>query len=242
RKRALHCACLSVQMTLARQGVRREGEDEVITDQPRNGKAQRIVCSQRTRGIEAFLARVVRETGVPGIAVAIHAEGRQVLIAAGRTGRGRPPMSTQHRFHAGCTIKLLLAIVALELAARGRLALDAPIAEPLPELRGTIHGESVCVSHLLSHTSGYRGTHLLDAVTRDLDWAGLIAYLRTAPQLFAPGSVFSYEHTEAVLLGRIIERATGRDPLALVREMLLDPLGIACGRLQESQDDPLWAN
>src|SRR5690606_39778306 len=84
---------------------------------------------------------------------------------------------------------------------------------PVAELRGTIHGATVRIAHLLSHTSGYRGTHLLDPAMRELDWTGLIALLRAAPQLFPPGTVFSYEHTEAVLLGRILERATGREPL-----------------------------
>lgn len=189
----------------------------------------------------AFLNRVVHDTGVPGIAVAIHAHGRKALLAAGHTGRGGPPISALHRFHAGCTIKLLLAVAALELANRGRLALDAAIAEAVPELRGTLHGETVQIAHLLSHTSGYRGTHLLEPATRHLDWNRLMAWLRSAPQLFEPGTVFSYEHTESVLLGRILERATGRDPVRLVRETLLEPLGLMPGRLETAAEDPLWA-
>lgn len=210
-----------------------------MIETPRNGSAhsRRNIAS----GIEAFLGRVVHETGVPGIAVAIRIGGRHISAAAGHTGRGGAPITAAHRFHAGCAIKLLLAVVALELAARGRLALDAPIGEPLPELAHTIHGRTVQVSNLLSHTSGYRGTHLLDPATRELDWPGLIALLETAPQLFPPGAVFSYEHTESILLGRILERVTGRDPLALVSEMLLEPLGLAPGRLDAARDDPLWA-
>jgi len=212
-----------------------------MSEMPRNGKPVSVTRAEIASGVEAFLGRVVRETGVPGIAVSVRAGGEHLSIAAGHVRRGGPPLSPRHRFHAGCAIKLLLAVVALELAARGRLALDTAIGEPVAELRGTIHGATVRIAHLLSHTSGYRGTHLLDPAMRELDWTGLIALLRAAPQLFPPGTVFSYEHTEAVLLGRILERATGREPLALVREMLLDPLGLAPGRLETSHEDPLWA-
>jgi len=134
-----------------------------------------------------------------------------------------------------------MAVVTLELAERGTLALETPIAEPLPELRGTVHGETVRIAHLLSHTSGYRGVHLLDPAAQQLDWSGLIAHLHDAPQLFPPGTMFSYEHTESVLLGRILERATGHDPLVLVAERLLEPLGLVPGRLDDAHDDPLWA-
>lgn len=212
-----------------------------MIDVPGTGSSSSLARPSAASGIEAFLGRVVRETGVPGIAIAIHGDGQRLSVAAGRTMRGGPPISTAHRFHAGCAIKLLLAVVALELSASGALALDTVIAEPLPELRGTIHGETVRVAHLLSHTSGYRGVHLLDPAAQQLDWSGLIAHLREAPQLFPPGAVFSYEHTESVLLGRILERATGRDPLELVAERLLGPLGLVPGRIDDAHDDPLWA-
>lgn len=212
-----------------------------MSEMPRNGRPVSVSRAEVASGIEAFLGRVVRETGVPGIAVAVRAGGEHLSIAAGHVRHGGPPLGARHRFHAGCAIKLLLAVVTLELAARGRLALDTPIGEPLAELRGTLHGATIRIADLLSHTSGYRGTHLLDPAMRELDWTGLIALLRAAPQLFPPGTVFSYEHTESVLLGRILERATGREPLALVREMLLEPLGLAPGRLEAAREDPLWA-
>jgi hypothetical protein len=45
-----------------------------------------------------------------------------------------------------------------------------------------------------------------------MTWDGLVAYLKSAPQLFSPGAVFSYEHTESVLLCEIIRRSGGAVP------------------------------
>ncbi|HEX5419509.1 MAG TPA: serine hydrolase domain-containing protein [Gammaproteobacteria bacterium] len=199
------------------------------------------IQSTRER-IQAFLERVQSQTKIPGIALALSVNGQRLYASAGAHSSGNAaPITERDRFHLGCTSKLLLAVAALELARQGRLVLQAPLAEYLPELEGTQHGESVQVRHLLSHTSGYRGTNIFDAATRELSWSGLTDYLRRTPRLFRPGEVFSYEHTESVLLGRIVERAAGRKSLELIRESILSPLGIEPGRLEEAREDPLYA-
>lgn len=182
--------------------------------------------------IGALISTVRKQTGVPGIGVAASFAGRRLFVTAGtRAPGGVAPLDEKASFHLGCTTKLLLAVVVLELARAGCIDLDAVLAEYLPELARTRHGESVQVRHLLSHTSGYRGTNIFDLRSRELTWPRLVAYLHDAPQLFPPGRVFSYEHTESVLLGRIVERATRRTSLELIREAVLDPLGIEPSRV-----------
>ncbi|HEY8521995.1 MAG TPA: serine hydrolase domain-containing protein [Gammaproteobacteria bacterium] len=182
--------------------------------------------------LRAFTAAVQRQSGVPGIAVALSTDRGAAEACAGVRALGADaPLGPAHRFHAGCVTKLLLALVALELHHTRALTLDAPLRDYLPELRGSTVGAKVRVEHLLSHTSGYRGTSILDPQTRSLDWPSFVAYLRAAPQLFEPGTAFSYEHTEAVLLGAVLERVTGTPCLALVRDRVLEPLEIVPGSL-----------
>lgn len=183
--------------------------------------------------LEAFVQRVRQETGVPGLAVLVSRGDERVLAIAGsRSIEHAAPLGADARYHVGCITKLLLAMVTLELASDGALALEAPLAEYLPELGDTPIGRRVRVAHLLAHTSGYRGTHVLD---QSFDgWEGLVAYLRRAPLLFAPGSVFSYEHTEALLLAEIVRRTTGHPSLAVIAERLFAPLGVTPARLAGS--------
>lgn len=178
-------------------------------------------------GLEKFLEQVRVETRIPGIGVALSVAGRRAYAHAGTLAADDPrPLTAAARFHLGCVVKALLALVTLELVRRGELDLDAPLAAYLAELRGTRHGHTVRVRHLLSHTSGYQGTSLLVPGTRKLTWAGFVAYLRDAPQLFVPGTVFNYEHSEAVLLEKLVTRATDMDALRLIRQIVLAPLGI----------------
>jgi len=177
--------------------------------------------------IDAFVSQVRAQTQVPGIAVAVSNLQQRIYINVGATAAGGSVKMSQHaQFRIGCITKLLLAAVVLELVREGKLDLDVPIGEYLTELRGTPTGDSVRSRHLLSHTSGYRGVSIHDAEGRSLTWDRFVDYLRSAPQLFEPGGVFSYEHSEAVLLGRIVRRVTVRDSNRLIREMLLEPLGI----------------
>jgi len=163
--------------------------------------------------MDALAARVREETQIPGIVLGASVDGRRTYAAAGTSVAGeRRRLGKSATFALGCASKLPLAIRAHELARRGTLELRSPIGAYLPELHDSVCGETVLCEHLLSHTSGYRGTSIFDARTRALGWDGLVAYLKAAPQLFAPGSVFSYEHTESVLLWEIIRRVGGAAP------------------------------
>lgn len=194
----------------------------------------------RQRELETFLARIRAETGIPGIGLALSVAERRTFASSGTlTAEGAAPLTEDARFHLGCIVKVLLALATLELARRAALDLNAPIATYLHELRGTLHGRTVLVRHLVSHTSGYQGTNPLEPEARELTWARFVAYLRHAPQLFAPGTVFSYEHTEAVLLESVLERATGRPMLELIQTLVLAPLGIAEPVLDTRCDDRL---
>jgi CubicO group peptidase (beta-lactamase class C family) len=196
----------------------------------------RQIESLRSR-LQSFVARVQRETAVPGIGVAVSIAGERLDAFAGTRAVGRAqPLGPDARFHLGCITKLLHAMLALELSQRGVLHLDDVVGEYVPELRATDHGRLIRVGHLLSHTSGYRGTHVLDEASRLGSWDDFVAYLESAPALFAPGTVFSYEHTEAVLLGEIVRRVAQRPSLELVRERLLAPLGIEPGTFAAAPD------
>src|SRR5688572_11579676 len=122
--------------------------------------------------LTGFLKDCRRQTGVPGLGVVVSIEGRHTTVMTGsRVVDRQDLLAADTQFHVGCIAKLFSSIVTLELARQGRLSLDAPIAEYLPELRQTVHGETVAPVHLLSHTSGYKGTDLVDADARMLSWA-----------------------------------------------------------------------
>jgi hypothetical protein len=195
---------------------------------------QRQLADLQVR-LDEFVGRVQAETRIPGIGLGVSVAGNRLFACAGRRiSAEMASLGNDARFRLGCAGKLLLAIATLELEERGSVDTAAALAEYLPELRGSFHGDAVRVSHLLSHTSGYRGTNVLDERTRSLTWPDLVSFLRMAEPLFAPGWVFSYEHTETVLLGEILRRATGKPSDRVVDEVILEPLGLCPAIFQGS--------
>ena len=183
--------------------------------------------------LQTFLEYVRRQTKVPGVTAAVSLEGRRASVGVGTlVDGGAEAMSRATVFHLGCVTKLLVSVVVLELAWNKKLDLEASIAQYLPELAGTVHGGTVKLMHLLSHTSGYRGTNIYERETQALDWAGFVAYLRAAPQYFEPGTVFNYEHTEAVLAAEIVRRVSGKSCIEHIEDSIFRPLDVRPAKLQ----------
>jgi CubicO group peptidase (beta-lactamase class C family) len=183
--------------------------------------------------VERLVEAVHERTGIPGIAVSLSVRGEQLGVAVGVNAVGRNvPMSPQSRFQIGCITKMLTTLVALDLALEGRLCLDAPVEEYLPELEGIAAVRGVALRHLASHTSGYQG--LSPAVPEFgyfYSWPKFVEFMRRSRQIFAPGTTFTYEHTACVLLGEVIQRVSGGSAEELVRAKIISPLKLSIGAL-----------
>src|SRR6201986_1633320 len=116
----------------------------------------------------------------------------------------------------------------MQLVDEGKLDLDAPVAEVLPELRlaDAEVAKTVTMRHLLNHTSGIDGDVFTDTGRGDdcvEKYVGLMADIKPNPPLGAP---WSYCHSGFVLAGRVIEKLTGLTWDAALREKLYVPLGL----------------
>jgi D-alanyl-D-alanine carboxypeptidase len=130
------------------------------------------------------------------------------------------------KFRIGSLTKSYVATVALQLAGEGRLSLDDSVDRWLPDM--VPNGAAIKVRHLLNHHSGlfdyFSDPEVLAPYLRgELDHTytpeQLIAISRAHPPLFAPGArppAFptapnaAYSNTNYIVLGRIIEKASGR--------------------------------
>jgi CubicO group peptidase (beta-lactamase class C family) len=182
--------------------------------------------------LEACVPAAMDRTGVPGVAVAVRAGSQEVATGYGVTSVENPlPVHDQTLFQIGSVSKTFTATAVMALVERGRLALDDPVCRHLPKFRLAVRGlaEQVTVQHLLTHTSGFVGDWFLvhpprpgeradDPVARQVD------RLAAVPQLFPPGTGWSYNNAGFAVAGRIIEVLTGRPFAAALRDLVLGPL------------------
>jgi CubicO group peptidase (beta-lactamase class C family) len=187
--------------------------------------------------LQKLLVTIKGQTGIPGISLGLNIGPQKITANVGTISIDSDiPMTENTHFQLGCLTKLLTSMVAAELITAGKLDPDDPIEKYLYELRNTERGRNIEIWHLLSHTSGYPGLNINDPGTAYYyTWPKLIEYLKVAPPFFISGTVFSYEHSEYVILGEIIKRITGKSVLELFTEIIFEPLHIKVGSIKKDQ-------
>ena len=208
-----------------------------MNNHPPQSQDLNSVMNNIRKQLKTDLTTIKEQTGVPGISVAMNIGQPKLFANVGTLSiDSQQPMDENTHFQLGCITKLMTAMVAAELIEAGKLDPDDPIEKYIEEFRGTERGKNLAIWHLLSHTSGYRGLNINDTGTAYFyTWPKFIEYFKTTPQLFKPGTVFSYEHSEYVILGEIIRRITGHDILDLYNEMIIEPLKIAVGSIKNEK-------
>ena len=174
--------------------------------------------------------------------VAAGATGMLLHIDDGRTTKRfvagdarlepRAPMRPGARLRVGSVTKTFVATLVLQAAGERRLRLDDTVERWLPHL--VPGGRSITLRQLLNHTSGLfdlvKDEDFFEAVLtdplREYTPKQLVRIATAHPPLFAPGDGWGYSNTNYVLLGLILERATHRTVSALMRERIIEPLGL----------------
>lgn len=137
------------------------------------------------------------------------------------------------QFRVGSVTKTFVATVVLQLAGEGRLRLDDTVDSWLP---GAVpDGDRITLRHLLNHTSGlydFKKTLPMPPNPEFLDdrwrtWTATEQVERAVanpPTFEPPGSAYAYSNTGYLLLGQVIEKATGRSYGTEIERRIIQPL------------------
>ncbi|HTX04154.1 MAG TPA: serine hydrolase domain-containing protein [Candidatus Acidoferrales bacterium] len=166
-----------------------------------------------------------------GFSVAV-ARGGTVAFSAARGERNldpKAPATVETWYCIGSVTKQFTAALIMQLVEARRLALDDKLATVLPEFP---HASDVTFRQLLNHTSGlaeYSGQVFSAGL---LDKAGvrpdaLVALIAGKPLDFVPGTKWEYSNSNYVALGLTIEKIAGKPYAHVLRERIIQPLGIA---------------
>ena len=169
-------------------------------------------------------------TDGPGAAVLV-ARGDEVIY---RGARGlasvelNVPLSPDQSFRIGSVTKQFAAAGLLKLIDAGKVGLDDPLSKFLPDFP---NGAKITVRQLLDHTSGIKSytdiAGVMDGpIRQDLGTAALIATFKDQPVDFAPGERWAYNNSGYVLVGAVIEAASGKTWHAHLTESVLAPSGL----------------
>jgi CubicO group peptidase (beta-lactamase class C family) len=164
-----------------------------------------------------------------GLSLAIIQDGKLVIAKAYGSASLSPAVAvdTATRFAVGSITKEFVAAAALMLQQDGRLSLTDPVSKYYPEL--TRSGD-ITLLDLMHHVAGYRDYYPLDFMTREMAKPTtadqIIEQFGKMPLDFEPRTRWSYSNTGYIILGRVLEKASGQPLSELLDRRLFTPLGM----------------
>lgn len=185
-----------------------------------------------TQQIDAFMKEVVAKYHIPGASLAVIHHGQTVYQKNWGTMSDGAPVTADTTFLIGSVSKPLTALAMMMLAEEGKLKLDDPIETYIPWFTyQTDSGRSITILHLLEQTSGisaYDGMKVTDRQDRDREKGvtQAVAELNGVKLSRAPGEAYEYNSANYLLLGAILESASGQTFSAFMDTRIFSPLGM----------------
>lgn len=131
-------------------------------------------------------------------------------------------------FRLGSITKQFTAVAILMLLEQGLLDLQDDLARFLPDY--PTGGRKITVEHLLTHTSGIKSytsmPEWLALWRKDMTLTELVDLFKDQPHEFEPGEKFNYNNSGYILLGAIIEKASGVSYADFIEQRIFKPLGM----------------
>jgi D-alanyl-D-alanine-carboxypeptidase/D-alanyl-D-alanine-endopeptidase len=170
---------------------------------------------------------------IPGLVYGIVADGRLVHLKAFgvQDNESARPVTPDTLFRVASMTKAFTALTILKLRDDGRLRLDAPASEYVPEMQNwkfpTDDSPGIRVRDLLNHAGGFVTDDPWGDRQTPLPEADFTRLLREGvPFTSAPGTRFEYSNLGYAILGRIVTNVSGQPYEAAIADTLLQPLGM----------------
>jgi len=180
--------------------------------------------------------RIVRDTmaqaHLKAVIVRVTVDGKEVVTQAlGESMTGVPATTGMH-FRNGAVAISYVSTLLLKLVDEKKVSLDDKLSKWLPEIP---HSDRVTLGQLAEMTSGYVDYVIGNTAMNDALYANpfrrwttheLLDFAVNRPLLYEPGTNWNYAHTNYVLLGLALEKATGQEMSNLLSDKVLRPLGL----------------
>jgi CubicO group peptidase (beta-lactamase class C family) len=177
-----------------------------------------------------FVENTVAEFKIPGVAVGIWADGKEIYACHGVTSVDNPlPIDKDTLYTLGSISKTYTATALMRLVAEGRVELDAPVRRYIPELvlSDDQAAAEITVLNLLNHTSGLGWDLLVETGDGDDALEIYVAKLAELEMIAPPGTRTSYSQAGYSLLGRVIEKVVGLPYEKAIASLVFEPLGLS---------------
>jgi CubicO group peptidase (beta-lactamase class C family) len=183
--------------------------------------------------VMAIVRDTMAESHLKAVIVRATVDGKEVLTRAVGDSMTGVPATTAMHFRNGAVAISYVSTLLLILVDEKKVRLDDKLSRWLPDVP---NADRVTLGRLAQMTSGYVDyvigntefeKALYENPFRQWEPDQLLGFATSKPLLYEPGSNWNYAHTNYVLLGKALEKATGTDMPQLLQEKVLRPLGLS---------------
>jgi CubicO group peptidase (beta-lactamase class C family) len=209
--------------------------------QPPASSQKKLSERELVKQIEAFMNKLVAADAFSGTLL-VAKDGMPVFRSAyGLASKAyNIPNRIETKLNIASVTKMFTAIAIFQLVEQGKLTLTDTVGKILPDYPNKKVGEKVTLHHLLSHSSGLGDYHGAKYICRK----GVLRQMRDylplfvdEPLSFEPGERMQYSNVGYVLLGLVIEKASGENYFDYVRNHIFKPSGMTNTDFYETDSD-----
>jgi beta-lactamase class C len=177
---------------------------------------------------DAIVSSYIETSENPGVAVAIVADGKIVLLKGyGVKKAGKADhIKRDTTFRLASVSKGFASVLTGILVQDGVLQWDDRVTKYLPEfsLKDKENTDHLTIRNILNHTSGLVPHAYDNLIEADVPFEKIIDKLQELPSYCSPGECYGYQNAFYSLITEVIESATGKDYSTLLSERILKPL------------------
>jgi CubicO group peptidase (beta-lactamase class C family) len=182
------------------------------------------------QGLDAYVARAVRDWRVPGLAIVVVKDGDVAFMQSyGVRELGKPePVTVHTKFGNMSTTKAFTAMLVAMMVDSGVVRWDDPVTAHVPgfQLADPYSTRELTVRDLLTHRVGFPDPYYLWAVDTAARFDDIVRRLRLVRPASSLRSRFAYNNVTYALAGEVAARAAGTTWQALMRRRIYGPLGM----------------
>ncbi|MFI4850186.1 MAG: serine hydrolase domain-containing protein [Gimesia chilikensis] len=186
---------------------------------------------EKIDSVRKLVNQTSQDDKLKAVLLGITVEGKEVLMLAEGDSMTGVPATIDMYLRNGNVAVAYLGNLFYQLVDVGVIKADDPVGKWLPALP---QSDSVTLEMLLNGTSGYPDYMPMPAFEKRLyadpfhQWTSeeLIQLAFTEQPIFKPGTDWNYAHTNFVILGEALEKATGKPLQKLMQKYVLTPFGM----------------
>jgi CubicO group peptidase (beta-lactamase class C family) len=201
-------------------------------------------ASPKADAVMRIVDEVMKQAHLKAVIVRVTEDGKDVVTRAVGDSMTGVPATTAMHFRNGAVAISYVSTLLLRLVDQKKVSLDDKLSKWLPMVPNS---DRVTLGQLAQMTSGYVDYVIGNVPMNNALYANpfrhwttkeLLDFAVNQPLLYEPGANWNYAHTNYVLLGLALEKATGEDMPKLLSEKVLQPLGLTETRNWETPEIP----